>query len=205
MVREFDWGRRRDRPPPTERQRVATVPNAVTAVRLGGLPVFVWLVLGPERPLAAFAVLVGIAATDWVDGYLARRLDQLSRLGRLLDPTVDRLVIVACGLTLVGAELLPWPLAALVLARDILVVLGALILFGGIPEVPVTRTGKAATAALLVGLPAFLLAAVSWPGRPAVVAIAWAFTVAGLCGYYASAGQYARATLRLRREQRLQQ
>lgn len=179
--------------------RVVTVPNAITAVRLLGLPLFVWLVLGAGRLLAAFFVLVVIAATDWIDGYVARRFDQVSRLGKLVDPLVDRVLLATATITLVIAGLVPWTLVALILLRDAVVLGTALVWFGGIPPIPVSRTGKLATALLLIGIPGFLLAGVDWVGADLVGVVAWTCTVAGIVAYYAAAVQYGRAALAIRR------
>ncbi|QBI21603.1 CDP-alcohol phosphatidyltransferase family protein [Egibacter rhizosphaerae] len=177
--------------------RIATVPNGITAVRLVGLPVFAWLVLGPEAFGWAFGLLVAIAATDWLDGYVARRFDQVSRLGIVIDPLVDRLLVVTTVVVLAVAGLVPWVLTILVLARDVLVVTGGFLLFGAaVPAIPVSRLGKAATALLLLGLPMFLLAAAL--DVTAVRGVAWVATITGLALYYVAGVQYARAALALR-------
>src|SRR3954447_4108349 len=100
--------------------RVATVPNALSALRLAGVPVFCWLVVGPHADVAAFFVLAASAFTDWLDGKLARVLNQYSRLGELLDPLVDRLYILAALAVLSARGILPWPIAVAIVARDVL-------------------------------------------------------------------------------------
>lgn len=194
-MREFDWGARRDRPQVTH-DRILTVANAITAVRLAGLPVFVWLLVGREAYGAALAVLAAVAATDWADGYVARRFDQVTRLGTILDPLVDRLLLATAGIALAVAEVVPWWLVALILARDVAIVAGAAVLFRGMPQIAVTRIGKSATAALLVGLPAFLVA--RWLDAGVVLGLAWAFSLAGVAAYYIAGVQYARAALAVR-------
>jgi len=193
----FDAGARGDGAEAELRDRVLTLPNAITALRLAGIPVFAWLVLGPAAYGAALALLVAIAASDWVDGYVARRFDQASRLGALLDPLVDRLLIVAALLTLLAAGIVPPALVVVLVTRDVLVVGGALVLFGGLAPMPVNRTGKAATAALFAGI-ALLLAA-AWRDAPAVSAVAWTLTGAGTVAYYVAGLQYARKAWDLRR------
>ena len=171
--------------------RVATVPNAITAVRLLGLPLFAWLLLGAERPGTAFWVLAVVASTDWVDGYVARRFDQVSRLGQVIDPLVDRLVLAVVAVSLAVAGALPWAVLALIVVRDVALLAGALLLFARLQPMPVTNLGKLATALLLAALPAFLLAVVDWPGVSVAQVVAWALAVAGLATYYAAAAQYA--------------
>lgn len=180
-------------------ERLLTAPNVITAVRLLGLPVFVWLVVGPERYLAAFGVLVAIATTDWVDGYVARRFDQVSRIGKLVDPLVDRLLLGTAAITLLVVGLLPWPLLAAIVVRDVVVLAGTLMLFGGVPPIPVSRVGKAATALLMVGVPGFLLAGVDWAGAAVIQVVAWVATVAGIVTYYVAAARYGRVALAIHR------
>ncbi len=180
-------------------ERLLTLPNVITAVRLLGLPVFVWLVLGPGRHLVAFWLLAVIAATDWVDGYVARRFDQVSRIGKLVDPLVDRLLLGTAAITLLVAGLLPWPLLAAIVLRDVVVLGASLALFGGVPPIPVSRVGKAATALLMMGVPGFLLAGVDWAGAPVVLVVAWVATVAGIIAYYVAAARYGRVALAIRR------
>lgn len=179
--------------------RVLTVPNAITAVRLAGLPLYAWLVLGPRRLFLALCVLVVIAMTDWIDGYIARRFDQVSRIGKLVDPLVDRLLLATAVMTLLIADLIPWPVVALILLRDILVLGASLVWFGGVPPIPVSNTGKLATALLMIGVPGFLLAGIDWPGSTIVAAAAWSTTIAGITTYYVAAYQYGRVALAIRR------
>lgn len=195
----FDAGRRSDTGAELVHDRLLTAPNVITAVRLAGLPLFAWLVLGPERYLAAFWVLVAIAATDWIDGYVARRFNQVSRIGKLVDPLVDRLLLVTATITLVLAALLPWPLLALIVVRDVVVLGVSLVWFAGIPPIPVSRVGKLATALLMIGIPGFLLAGVDWVGADAVLVGAWTTTVAGIIAYYVAAARYGRVALAIRR------
>ena len=197
-MRIFDIGGRADRVQ-TVHGKVVTAANVITIVRLAGLPVFAWLVLRADALMTAFATLVIIATTDWVDGFVARRFDQVSRLGQILDPLVDRALLAVVGVTLGIAEILPWWLLGAIVARDVLLGIGALALFRGMPDIPVTRLGKSSTAALLAGLPGFLLGATEWgQGLPLTIA-ALVLTVAGLVGYWMTGVQYAVAAWRLRR------
>jgi len=195
----FDAGRRSDAGAELVHDRLLTAPNVITAIRLAGLPLFVWLVLGAERYVVAFWVLVAIATTDWIDGYVARRFDQVTRIGKLVDPLVDRLLLATATITLLIAGLLPWPLLALILVRDVVVLGVSLAWFAGIPPIPVSRVGKLATALLMIGIPAFLLAGVDWTGAGAIRVVAWTSTVTGIVAYYMAAARYGRVALAIRR------
>lgn len=194
----FDAGRRGDAGQEQVHDRLLTAPNAITAVRLAGLPVFVWLVLGPQRYGAAFVLLVAIAATDWVDGYVARRFDQVTRIGKLVDPLVDRLLLATATITLALAGLLPWALLALIVLRDAVILGVSVWWFAGVPPIPVSRVGKLATALLMVGIPGFLLSGVEWGGADAVRILAWLSTVAGIVAYYIAAARYGRVARAIR-------
>lgn len=198
-MRLFDAGARGDPGAQTVHRRVLTVPNAITAVRLAGLPLFVWLMLGPATYGLAFAVLVAIGATDWIDGYVARRFNQVSRLGKALDPLIDRVLLATAALTLLAVGFLPWSIALAIVGRDLVLLGAALVMFRGIPAIPVSRTGKLATACLLIGVPGFLLANMDWPGARTFTLIAWAFTLVGLVAYYVGGVQYGAEAQRLRR------
>lgn len=190
-MRDFDWGSRPGRPA-VEHARVLTLPNAITMLRLLALPGFVWLVLAAEAFALGLVVLVVVAMTDWVDGYLARRLDQATKLGRILDPVVDRILIVTAALTLLAAGVIPAWLVVLIVVRDVVVVGGAVLYFGGVPPLKVTRIGKSATASLMIALPAFLLGETGIPWQGAVRLVAWLAASGGLVAYYVAGAQYAR-------------
>lgn len=197
MVRLFDAGLREDRPVVVH-DRVWTVANGITFVRLLGLPLIVWLLLGADRPGLAFAVIAGVATTDWIDGYVARRFDQVTKLGRTLDPVIDRALLVTVGVTLAIAGILPWYVLAAIALRDVTLALVYAALFRGVPEIPVTRTGKFGTACLLVGIPSFLVRTLDWSGQGVADAFTWIFTVPGVVAYYIAGAQYLRAAWRLR-------
>ena len=166
MVRMFDAGLREDRPVVVH-DRVLTVANGITMLRLLGLPLFVWLMVGPERYGMAFLTLVVVGTTDWIDGYVARRFDQVTKLGKLIDPLIDRALLATAGLTLAALGIAPWWVILAIVGRDVLLLIGAFALFGGNPGIPVTRLGKAATACLLIGVPGFLLGHMDWGGATA--------------------------------------
>ena len=148
--------------------RVWTLPNLFTLLRLLCLPLFLYLLFGVENRVAAAILLGGLGATDWVDGYLARRLDQTSEFGRIFDPTVDRILFIVALTAIVIDGSIPVWFAVAVLAREILV--GAMMVvatvFLGAEPVAVTWWGKTATFLLMLAVPSFLLGAsdLEWAG-----------------------------------------
>lgn len=183
------------------RDDVLTWANLVTVIRLLGLPVFVWLALVAQDGVAAFVVLALIAGTDWVDGYLARRLDQVSRLGSTLDPIADRLLITTVVVTLAASFVASWWFLAAILIPDVAQAIVAFIKYRGNPHLPVTMTGKVRTALLMAGLPVLLLAsALDLPFWVHVVGLV--ITVAGCVGHWIAASQYLRIMLKHQREPR---
>lgn len=139
--------------------RILTIPNLLSFLRLLGVPLFLYLLLGPEADGWALAVLIVSAITDYADGKLARLLDQYSRLGELLDPAADRLYIVAALVGFVIRGFIPWWVAALIIGRDVALAATLPILRRyGYTALPVHYLGKAATFCLLYGLPMLLLA-----------------------------------------------
>lgn len=174
--------------------RILTVPNLLSLARLAVLP-FLWVDLTSGREVRGLVLLAVFAATDWVDGYVARRFGQVTRLGKVLDPISDRILIAVVGIALVVAGLVPLAAALLVLLRDV-VVAGAglwVLARGGRPP-EVTRTGKTATAGVLTALPLFVLAEAV--GVPGLRLVAWAVFVPALALYYVAAAQYAAALRR---------
>lgn len=171
--------------------RVLTVPNVLSALRLLGVPVFLWLVLGPHHDRVAFVLLMVSGATDYLDGYLARRLHQVSRLGALLDPLADRLYIASTVLALTIRDVIPLWLLLVLVARDLyLAALLPVLRRHGYGPLPVSYLGKAATFNLLYAFPFLLLssghdALATWT-RP----IGWAFALWGTALYLYAAGLY---------------
>jgi len=178
--------------------RVLTVPNLLSFLRLLGVPVFLWLLLGPHADVAALIVLALAGASDWLDGKIARWLDQTSRIGILLDPAADRLYILATLVAFVVRGIIPWWLAALIVGRDAVLSLCLPVLRRhryGPP--PVHYLGKAATFNLLYAFPLLLLA--TRQGTVADVArpIAWAFTIWGTALYLWAGALYVMQVVRL--------
>ncbi|MCB2175812.1 MAG: CDP-alcohol phosphatidyltransferase family protein [Actinomycetales bacterium] len=172
--------------------RVLTWPNAISAVRLAAVPVFAWLAFA-GYDLPALAVLAFSGATDWLDGVLARRLNQTSRLGELLDPAADRLFIVVTLVVLAVRAVVPWWLVGVIIGRDVLlaVVLVVLVTRGRGP-LPVHFVGKAGTFALLYAFPLLLLA--QWSGPLGAIAgvAGWAFAWWGIGLYWLAGVLYVR-------------
>ena len=175
--------------------RVLTIPNAISAARLAGVPVFLWLVLGPRTATAdywAVALLIAAGISDWLDGKIARALNQSSRLGQVLDPAADRLYIAATIVALAVRGIIPWWLVALLGLRE-LVVGGALAVLKrrvGFGTLQVSLVGKTATLCLLYAFPLLFLGDhPGWGGTLARV-IGWAFAVWGTFLYWWAAMLY---------------
>lgn len=139
--------------------RIVTVPNLLSMARLAGVPLFLWLLLGPRADGTAVLVLMASGITDWLDGKAARWLNQYSRLGELLDPAVDRLYILATLAAFLVRDIVPWWVVAALVGRDlVLTVCVAVLRRRGYRPFPVTYLGKAATFNLLYAFPLLLLA-----------------------------------------------
>jgi cardiolipin synthase len=171
---------------------VWTLPNAVSTLRLLGVPLFLWLVLGPEADVVALIVLMFSGFTDWLDGYLARRLNQASKLGEILDPVADRLYILAVVIGLAFRDIIPWWVALILPARDAF--LWCLVPFlrtRGYSALPVHFLGKAATFNLLYAFP--LLFVGDGDGTVATLGkmFGWAFAIWGIGLYWWAGLLYA--------------
>jgi cardiolipin synthase len=172
--------------------RVWTVPNALSVLRLLGVPLFCWLVLGPHADGWAVLVLAVAGLTDYLDGKIARRFHQFSRLGALLDPAADRLYILATIAALLVRDVVPLWFAVAVPARDLLLAPTIPVLRRhGYGPLPVHFLGKAATLNLLYAFPLLLLG--DHPGALATVAraFAWAFAAWGVGLYWWAGWLYA--------------
>jgi cardiolipin synthase (CMP-forming) len=182
--------------------RILTIPNGISAARLAGVPVFLWLVLGPRTAVAddwAVALLMLAGLSDWLDGKIARALNQVSRLGQLLDPAADRLYIAATVVALAVRTIIPWWLVAILALRELIVGLALARLRNktGISGLQVSLAGKAATACLLYAFPLLFLGDhPGWGGSVARV-IGWAFAIWGTALYWQSALLYLTQVRRL--------
>lgn len=178
--------------------RTFTVPNLLSMARLLGVPVFLWLILVPQADGWAVLLLLVAGATDWLDGYLARKWNQISRLGQLLDPIADRLYILATLIGLLLRDIIPWWLVALLVARDVVMALVLAVLKRqGITGLPVHFIGKAATFNLLYAFPLLLLG--DGPGTLALICkvLGWAFAIWGTALYWWGAVLYIEQARRI--------
>ncbi len=180
-----DRGDQRDDPGgPEVGDRVVTVPNALSVLRLLLVPVFFWLVL-THRDGWALAVLMFSGFTDYADGKLARRWGQVSRLGQLLDPAADRLYIAATLVGLAWRDIVPWWVVGVIVARDVLLAFTVPVLARhGYGPLPVHFLGKAATFNLLYSFPLLLLAEVGGPLAAPARVFGWAFAWWGIGLYW---------------------
>jgi cardiolipin synthase len=165
--------------------RILTVPNALSLLRLLGVPLFLWLILGPEADGWALVVLLLSGFSDWLDGYLARSWHQTSRIGQLLDPAVDRLYILAAVIGLTLRDIVPLPFALLLLARDVVLAFSLPVLQRyGYGPLPVHFLGKAATFCLLYAFPLLLLGDGSGVLPELAYVFGWAFAIWGTALYW---------------------
>ena len=168
-----------------ERDRVLTVPNALSVLRLVLVPVFLWLLFGAHANAWAVGVLMFSGFSDWADGKIARLVDnQSSRLGELLDPFVDRVYMVTVPLALAVDGSVPWWFVITLLSRDVVLAATLPLLRGrGLAALPVTYLGKAATFALMCGFPLVLLGQWDALWSRVVLACGWGFLIWGMALY----------------------
>ena len=170
---------------------VWTVPNLLSMLRLALVPVFLWLVLGPEADGWAFVVLMVAGFTDWADGFVARRMGTVSRLGVLLDPLADRLYIAAALIGLVLREIIPVWLVVVLLARELLLAsLLPSLRRHGVVALPVHYVGKAATLNLLYAFPLLFLGDGTGTAADIARIVGWAFVTWGVVLYWYAAVLY---------------
>lgn len=183
--------------------RIWTVPNVLSMLRLALVPAFlVFIVIGDY--VSALIVLVIASLSDLLDGYLARRLDQVTRLGQLLDPAADRLYIFAALVGLAANALVPWWIVVVIVARDVfLLVLGVVLANHGYGPLPVHQLGKVATFALFFGLPVIMLGLAFPVVEPVSQPIGWGITMWGAFLYWWAGIIYAIETARVIRIPRL--
>ncbi len=168
------------------------LPNLLSMLRLALVPVFLYLLLSEKYALAIFAIALG-GLTDYLDGYFARKFNQVTRLGQLLDPAADRLYIFSSliGLTIVG--FIPWWLAAMVIARDLmLLAVYPVLATHGYGPLPVHYLGKAGTFALLYAFPLLTMAKVWTSAQFFLLPFAWAVAIWGIGLYWWAGFVYLR-------------
>ena len=182
--------------PQIHHDAVFTIPNLLTVVRFLGVPLFIWLVLGPREYGYGALVLAVMASTDWVDGYIARRFNQMSHLGRIMDPIADRLALIAVALTLVIAGVVQWWYLTALLVPDAILLTVSLYYFRSHPDLPVSRVGKIRTGLLLVGTPLLVLSKLAIPANEIYAVVAWVFLGLGLVGHWIAGYNYLWAIIR---------
>ena len=179
--------------------RVWTAPNVLSFLRLAMVPVFLVLIVRGYDALALL-VLVVSSISDYLDGWIARRFHQVTRLGQLLDPLADRLFIFATLIGLAVREIVPWWFLAAVFGRDLmLAVLGVVLANRGYGPLPVHHLGKVATFCLFYALPLIMLAQAFPAVAPVAVPLGWAFALWGAFLYWWAGVLYLRETVRLAR------
>jgi cardiolipin synthase (CMP-forming) len=171
---------------------VLTIPNLLSAARIAAIPLFCWLTTRSDTRLAGIALFAIVVGTDWLDGYVARRLGQESELGRILDPVADRLAIAAGILTFTIVGIFPFWAALLVLVRDVAVMLGgATLLWARHLRVDVRGIGKVATFSLMAAITWIAWGNAGGPVGDVLLAGGWLVFVIAIVEYYIATGIYA--------------
>ena len=187
-------------PAPPGSSRILTIPNVISFVRLATVPVFIWLFVSGYENAAVILYAAG-AWSDFFDGYIARRTNSVTELGKLLDPLADRIFIAALVIALVVRRTLPWWVAVVILGRDLLVLsLFPYLERRKIQRISVNRVGKTATAALLAGLTLLAWSETTFAGADAVGVPGLVFTLSGAALYWGAAYLYAREAIAKLRE-----
>lgn len=182
-------------------RQVLTIPNLISLTRLAGVPVFLWLVLGVRSTAGdwwALGILAAAGLSDWLDGKIARALNQQSRLGEVLDPAADRLYIVSTVIALAVRSIIGWWLVAALAAREL--VLGIVLLVlrrHGYPPLRVSFVGKAATLSLLYAFPLLFLGSHQTSYADVARVFGWAFALWGTALYWWAAVLYVEQARRL--------
>jgi cardiolipin synthase (CMP-forming) len=176
---------------PAGTDRVLTIPNLISSLRIALIPVFVVLIVDPDTRRAGLVLFVFVVATDWVDGALARAIGQVSDLGKVLDPVADRLAIAAGLIALVVADAFPLWAALLILVRDVTVLIAGLVLLSTRrARIEVRHLGKVATFALMAAIACIAWGSLGYPLAPAALACGWAFYAVGIVEYYVATVLY---------------
>lgn len=184
----------------TGNDRILTIPNVISVVRLCCVPVFLWLLFGRDDRAAAAVLLAVTGASDWVDGWIARRFDQGSTLGKIIDPVADRILLgVGVAAIMIDRSVPVW-VGLVTVAREVIVSVGVLILAAlGAKRIDVTWWGKCGTFGLMVAFPLFLASHASFSWHRGAGVLAWIVIVPSLLtAYYAAAGYVPIARTALR-------
>jgi cardiolipin synthase (CMP-forming) len=175
---------------------ILTLPNVITFARLALIPLFLWLALGPENMGAAWIVGFTLGSTDWIDGKVARRYRQVSKLGIAIDPFFDRLAVAAAAVVIIMRDLAPLWTVVVVLARDgLLLAMLPLMSARGIPRPPVSQVGKAGSFGVMWAFGLFIGAAITNPPTDWVRILAWLAFYPGITLSYIAAFDYTRTVL----------
>jgi cardiolipin synthase len=171
--------------------RVLTAPNLLSFLRVAFIPVFVALIVDPDTTFSGILVFAAVAATDWIDGLVARRFHQVSELGKVLDPTADRLAIAAGLIALAVRGAFPWWAALLILVRDaVVLVVGVVMLSRRRVRLDVRPIGKVATFSLMAAVTWVSWGNLGYALDDAALAVGWVCFAAGIVEYYVAAGLY---------------
>jgi cardiolipin synthase (CMP-forming) len=182
--------------------QVFNIPNFLSFLRIALVPVFLWFLL-EEMFVSAITVLAVAGLTDFLDGYLARKLNQTTKLGKMLDPVADRLYIFATLLALSATGYVPWWLSGLVILRDVLMLISLPVLASvGHRSLPVHYLGKASTFALLYAFPLLLMGKIFTEAAFIITPLAWAFALWGVALYWWSGFVYLWQLVLLIRDKR---
>jgi cardiolipin synthase (CMP-forming) len=176
---------------PAGSDRVLTIPNLISLLRIALIPAFVVLIVDPDTRRAGLVLFVVVVATDWIDGALARATGQVSDLGKVLDPVADRLAIAAGLIALVVVDAFPLWAALLILVRDVAVLIAGLVLLAKRrARIEVRYLGKVATFALMTAIACIAWGSLGYPLAPAALACGWAFYAVGIVEYYVATVLY---------------
>jgi cardiolipin synthase len=176
---------------PAGTDRILTIPNLISFLRIVLIPVFVALIVDPDTTTTGLVLFVVVISTDWIDGAIARATDQVSELGKVLDPVADRLAIAAGLIALVVRDAFPAWAALLILVRDLAVVIAGLVLLSKRrARIEVRYIGKVATFALMSAIACIAWGNLDLPLAPAALACGWAIFAAGIVEYYVATVLY---------------
>jgi len=185
--------------------RILTIPNLISAARLACVPVFLYLLLGVEERRAAAILLATLGATDWIDGYIARRWHQVSTLGKVLDPVADRVVLLSGVVAILIDGAAPLWVGVATLSREVLISVGTLAVAGlGARRIDVSFVGKAGTFLTYFAYPMFLAGDAELGSRAVWRGLAWACVVPGVVLSWWALGTYVPAARRALRDSRRQ-
>lgn len=183
--------------------RILTAPNVITLVRLLCIPLFLWLLFGAHRQTAAAVLLAVLGATDWVDGYVARRYGQVSTFGKVLDPTADRILVGTAVISIMVYGAVPLWFGLATIAREVLVSAMVVLLAAlGAARIDVLWVGKAGTFGLMFAYPTFLLGDGTAGWQEPIRIIGWVTGLVGLALAWWAAGSYIGPARRALREGR---